>query len=67
MAQVFLIPNKGVLVPKPATGYLLPDGEWVEMEIYWQRIINDGDAAIGNPPASTVSGPAPSKGAPATA
>lgn len=50
MAQVFLIPGKNTLVPKPTTGYLLPEGELVEMEIYWQRIINDGDAVIGNPP-----------------
>ena len=67
MAKVYLIPNKGVLVPKPTTGYLLPEGELVDMEIYWQRIINDGDAVIGQPPASTGSGQAPSKAAPATA
>ena len=61
MAKVYLIPSKGVLVPKPTTGYLLPEGELVDMEIYWQRIINDGDAAIGNAPkvkADTAAPPA---------
>lgn len=51
MATVFLIPKKDVLVPLPSgAGYLPADGDSVEMDIYWQRIINDGDAAIGKPP-----------------
>lgn len=58
MAKVFLIPKKDVLVPKPATGYLAPEGEEVELDIYWQRIVNDGDAVVGNPPKAAPSGKA---------
>lgn len=50
MAKEFLIPKKDILVPKPAGGYLAPGGETIEMDIYWQRIVNDGDASVGNPP-----------------
>lgn len=60
VAKVFLIPKKDVLVPLPTTGYLPAEGDFVEMDIYWQRIINDGDASIGKPPkikADTVGAP----------
>ena len=50
MAKVFLIPKKDVLVPLPTSGYLPVDGDFVEMDIYWQRIINDGDVSVGKPP-----------------
>jgi hypothetical protein len=61
MAKVYLIPKKDVLVPlpRPSTGYLPADGDFVEMEIYWQRIINDGDATIGKQPKSKTDPAAP--------
>lgn len=57
MAKVFLIPKKDVLVPLPlpSTGYLPADGDFVELDIYWQRIINDSDATIGDAPVATAS------------
>lgn len=60
MAKVFLIPKKEVLVPLPSGGFLPADGDFVEMDIYWQRIVNDGDVSPGKPSkaASTGSGQA---------
>lgn len=52
MAKVFLIPKQDVLVPLPlpGVGFLPAEGTTVEMEVYWQRIINDGDAVIADAP-----------------
>lgn len=52
MPKIYLIPAKDVSVPlpPPSRGFLPADGDFVEMDVYWQRIINDGDASIGKPP-----------------
>ena len=33
-------------VRKPIGGHLAESGEWVNLESYWQRRINDGDVVV---------------------
>lgn len=60
MAKVCFIPNKDVLVPlePPSTGFLPPEGDFMEQNVYWTRILNDGDVSIGTPPKAKKSDPA---------
>jgi len=50
--KVFVIPKKDMKVPlpPPSRGFLPADGDWVEMDAYWHRIVyHDGDAVVGKP------------------
>ncbi len=60
MAKVYLIPNKDMLVPlePPSKGFLPAEGDFMEQNVYWTRILNDGDVTIGPPPKAKKSDPA---------
>ena len=45
MSRIFVKPAPGMLVRKPIGGHLAADGEWQNLDSYWQRRINDADVA----------------------
>ncbi len=55
MAQIYVIPADGLLVPDPAAiggsdqVRLPPEGKLVEDNGYWQRRIRMGDVTVGKP------------------
>jgi hypothetical protein len=56
--KVFVIPKKDMKVPlpPPSRGFLPADGDFVEMDAYWHRIVyHDGDAVVSKPAKSKAS------------
>lgn len=44
MTQITVYPVEGRIAPDPAMGDTVPtEGRAVELDIYWQRRLNDGD------------------------
>ncbi|WEL56711.1 DUF2635 domain-containing protein [Pseudomonas kermanshahensis] len=50
MNQVTVYPVDGRVTPDPAMGDTVPpEGRTVELDIYWQRRLNDGDVVREKP------------------
>lgn len=50
MTQITVYPVDGRVTPDPAMGDTVPaEGRAVELDIYWQRRLNDGDVTDEKP------------------
>lgn len=50
MNQITVYPVEGRVAPDPAMGDAVPaEGRTVELDIYWQRRLNDGDVTKEKP------------------
>jgi hypothetical protein len=56
---VYLVPAEGLKVRHPQGGYLNAEGDFVVLDSYWRRRIDDESVHQGNPPKATK--PAPTK------
>lgn len=64
---VFVYPRKGYKIPDPAQGDFLPaTGRTVSVDLYWSRLLRDGDVST-EAPAAAAPAPAPIPADPTTA
>lgn len=50
MTQITVYPVEGRVAPDPAMGDTVPpEGRAVDLDIYWQRRLNDGDVTKEKP------------------